>query len=284
MDEEYKMGDAVLDRHWSTEEFLYNYKAALPGSRRAFQGKVEDLTTEATAYGLEEPNHNYQKDPLVTAIEATKPRVLPSKPLSDESVPALKPPYWDGDWEGLSIVPMLKKIKAPGIGKPGYMQSVCKLLRQIRNCDAHDLDSDIRTELGDSRYEYFNGNFPQLFMEVYGVIKSNDTWIRERKMREFFPKTEGEYEDDDDVEEKDDEVEGVIVFVLIIVIMITLIVIIFVIIIIITKTGEYEDDDDVEEKDDEVEGVIVFVLIIVIMITLIVIIFVIIIIIISKTA
>ena len=46
-----------LDRHchWSTDEFLYNYKAALPGSRRAFQGKVEDLTTEATAYGQEEP-------------------------------------------------------------------------------------------------------------------------------------------------------------------------------------------------------------------------------------
>ena len=44
-----------LDRHWSTEEFLYNYKAALPGSRRTFQGKVEDLTTEATAYGQHEP-------------------------------------------------------------------------------------------------------------------------------------------------------------------------------------------------------------------------------------
>ena len=44
-----------LDRHWSTEEFLYNYKAALPGSLRAFQGKVEDLTTEATVYGQEEP-------------------------------------------------------------------------------------------------------------------------------------------------------------------------------------------------------------------------------------
>ena len=43
-----------LDRHWSTEEFLYNYKAALPGSRKAFQGKVQDLTTEATAYGQEE--------------------------------------------------------------------------------------------------------------------------------------------------------------------------------------------------------------------------------------
>ena len=42
-----------LDRHWSTEEFLYNYKETLPGSRRAFQGKVEDLTTEATAYGQE---------------------------------------------------------------------------------------------------------------------------------------------------------------------------------------------------------------------------------------
>ena len=43
-----------LDRHWNTEEFLYNYKAALPGSRRAFKGKVQDLTTEATAYGQEE--------------------------------------------------------------------------------------------------------------------------------------------------------------------------------------------------------------------------------------
>ena len=46
-----------LDRHWSihTEEFLYNYKVALPGSHRAFQGNVQDLTTEATAYGQEEP-------------------------------------------------------------------------------------------------------------------------------------------------------------------------------------------------------------------------------------
>ena len=44
-----------IDRHWSTEEFLYNYKAALPGSHRAFQGKAQDLTTEATAYGQEEP-------------------------------------------------------------------------------------------------------------------------------------------------------------------------------------------------------------------------------------
>ena len=44
-----------LDRHWRTEEFIYNYKAALPGSPRAFQGKVKDLTTEATAYGQEEP-------------------------------------------------------------------------------------------------------------------------------------------------------------------------------------------------------------------------------------
>ena len=44
-----------LDRHWSTEKFLYNYKATLPGSRRAFQGKVEYLTTEATACGQEEP-------------------------------------------------------------------------------------------------------------------------------------------------------------------------------------------------------------------------------------
>ena len=34
-----------LDRHRSTEEFLYNYKATLPGRHRAFQGKVEDLTT-----------------------------------------------------------------------------------------------------------------------------------------------------------------------------------------------------------------------------------------------
>ena len=44
-----------LDKHWSTEEFLYSHKAALPGSLRAFQGKVEDLTTEATAYSQEEP-------------------------------------------------------------------------------------------------------------------------------------------------------------------------------------------------------------------------------------
>ncbi|KAI0242726.1 hypothetical protein LSAT2_011438 [Lamellibrachia satsuma] len=44
-----------FNRHWSTEEFLYNYKAALPGSRRKFQGIIEDLTTEAIAYGQEEP-------------------------------------------------------------------------------------------------------------------------------------------------------------------------------------------------------------------------------------
>ena len=44
-----------LDKHWNTEEFFYNYNAASPGSRRAFHGKVEDPTTEATAYGEEEP-------------------------------------------------------------------------------------------------------------------------------------------------------------------------------------------------------------------------------------
>ena len=44
-----------LDRHWGTVEFLYNYIAALPGSRRAFQWKTEDPSTEATAYGQEEP-------------------------------------------------------------------------------------------------------------------------------------------------------------------------------------------------------------------------------------
>ena len=44
-----------LDKYWSTDIFLYNYKAALQGSSRAFQMKVEDLTTEATAYGQEEP-------------------------------------------------------------------------------------------------------------------------------------------------------------------------------------------------------------------------------------
>ncbi|KAI0233909.1 hypothetical protein LSAT2_015857 [Lamellibrachia satsuma] len=46
---------AIYDRHWSIGEFLYNYKAAMSGNCRAFQGKVEDLTTEATAYGQEEP-------------------------------------------------------------------------------------------------------------------------------------------------------------------------------------------------------------------------------------
>ena len=44
-----------LDRHWSAGELFYNYKAALPGSHRAFHGIVEYLTTEATAYGQEEP-------------------------------------------------------------------------------------------------------------------------------------------------------------------------------------------------------------------------------------
>ena len=44
-----------LDKHLSNEEFLFNYKAALPGSRRAFEGKVEDLTTEVTAYGQVQP-------------------------------------------------------------------------------------------------------------------------------------------------------------------------------------------------------------------------------------
>ena len=44
-----------LDRHWGTEEMIYNYKAPLPGSCKAFQGKVEDLTTEAITYGKEEP-------------------------------------------------------------------------------------------------------------------------------------------------------------------------------------------------------------------------------------
>ena len=46
-----------LDKHWSTcsEQFLYNNKAALIGSRTALCGKVEDVNTEAEAYGQGEP-------------------------------------------------------------------------------------------------------------------------------------------------------------------------------------------------------------------------------------
>ena len=44
-----------LDKSWITEEFLYNYKVALAGSRSAFQWKVQVLTIEAIAYGQKNP-------------------------------------------------------------------------------------------------------------------------------------------------------------------------------------------------------------------------------------
>lgn len=34
-----------LDKHWGTEKCVYNYKASLTGSCRAFLGKVEAQTT-----------------------------------------------------------------------------------------------------------------------------------------------------------------------------------------------------------------------------------------------
>ena len=46
-----------------------------------------------------------------------------------------------------------------------------------------------RTEVEDcpyESYEYFSSNFPQLFMEVYRVIKEERRWIERPKLKEFF--------------------------------------------------------------------------------------------------
>ena len=46
-----------------------------------------------------------------------------------------------------------------------------------------------RTEVGKfpyESYEYFSRNFPQLFMEVYRVIKEERRWIERPKLNKFF--------------------------------------------------------------------------------------------------
>ncbi|KAI0240127.1 hypothetical protein LSAT2_009170 [Lamellibrachia satsuma] len=74
------------DRHWSTEEFLYNYKAALSGSRRAFHGKVEDLTTEATAYGQEEPKAHTRSVIGSKPLDLRVSDLLPHFKITDDVV------------------------------------------------------------------------------------------------------------------------------------------------------------------------------------------------------
>ncbi|KAI0217227.1 Eukaryotic translation initiation factor 2-alpha kinase [Lamellibrachia satsuma] len=145
-----------------------------------------------------EYSHVYEKEPrpksikaaLVHSIEDTKPRVLPPPP--DGATTADKPPYWDGDWESLSIVDMLRKAHPKKKGKhstekPGHTQSLCKLLWLIRNSKFHDDQSEaFKAELGDCPFDYFNCNFPQLLMEVYNVIKSCDDWTQKPNLKEFF--------------------------------------------------------------------------------------------------
>ena len=44
-----------LDKQWSTEEILYDYKAATPARRKLFApAGTQDLTTEAKACGHED--------------------------------------------------------------------------------------------------------------------------------------------------------------------------------------------------------------------------------------
>ncbi|KAI0208276.1 Serine/threonine-protein kinase ppk4 [Lamellibrachia satsuma] len=115
-----------------------------------------------------EKSHVYPNAPLVRAIEATKPTVLPAPP--DRTKAADKPPYWDGDWESLSVVAILRNAAAPKLHstqKPGHTHSVCRLLWLIRNSKFHDdQPAAFKAELGDCPYEYFSRNFSQLFMEV----------------------------------------------------------------------------------------------------------------------
>ena len=43
-----------------------------------------------------------------------------------------------------------------------------------------------KKKVGKFPYEYFSRNFPQLFMEVYRVIKEERRWTEREKLNEFF--------------------------------------------------------------------------------------------------
>ncbi|KAI0242889.1 Serine/threonine-protein kinase/endoribonuclease IRE1, partial [Lamellibrachia satsuma] len=91
------------------------------------------------------------------------------------------------DLQGLGVLPMLQKRHTTNT------TSVCKLLRMMRNIHHHynDQTAEAKEEIGNtpSPYKYFNSKFPNLMVEIYKVIKSQQDWTQRPSLQQFFPRS-----------------------------------------------------------------------------------------------
>ncbi|KAI0216220.1 Serine/threonine-protein kinase/endoribonuclease IRE1 [Lamellibrachia satsuma] len=100
------------------------------------------------------------------------------------------------DWKDLSVIPLLTHQKP--FKTPAFMESVCKLLRTMRNISEHydEQSAEAKQELGHNPkpFEYFDKNFPLLMTTVYDVVKTacccckadSEDWKQRKKLKAYF--------------------------------------------------------------------------------------------------
>ncbi|KAI0230589.1 putative serine/threonine-protein kinase irlD [Lamellibrachia satsuma] len=141
-------------------------------------GDEEEIAT----YG----SNKWKYNATAMAIENTKTTVLP---------PGMT------DWQGsLTVMPMLgqlfqndfkKTFRKPTPHK--YTESMCHLLRTLRNIQSHfyEQSATAQATLGNTRYPYayFDKELPELFPEVYFIIRDTarqPDWTKRPKLKDYF--------------------------------------------------------------------------------------------------
>ncbi|KAK2179146.1 hypothetical protein NP493_509g00013 [Ridgeia piscesae] len=124
----------------------------------------------------------HKNNSTVVAIESTG--VLPTLSTGKKS------------WGELSILSEMDGKFEQDLKRKGYTQSVCHLLRMLRNIQSHykKLPEPVKNILGNTRYPYayFNAELPDLFPEMYFIIRSTagtgDDWVQRNGTEEVLLK------------------------------------------------------------------------------------------------
>ncbi|KAI0240460.1 hypothetical protein LSAT2_008802 [Lamellibrachia satsuma] len=138
--------------------------------------------TEIATYG----SKKWRNSATAVAIERTKTKVLPTGMTN---------------WGSLTVMQMLggqfkddfkKAFKKPTPHK--YTESMCHLLRTLRNIQSHfhEQSATAQAILGNTRYPYayFDQELPELFPEVYFIIRDtagqSDDWTQRNELKKYF--------------------------------------------------------------------------------------------------
>ncbi|KAI0230590.1 hypothetical protein LSAT2_019084 [Lamellibrachia satsuma] len=138
---------------------------------------------EIAAYGKKQPKKD---NATAMKIECTKKTVLPTGMT---------------DWKTLTVMSQLNKtsqdkfkmqFNTPTPYK--YTESMCCLLRTLRNIQSHynEQPPTAQATLGYTKYPYayFDKELPELFPEVYFIIRNTagqqDDWTQRDNLKEYF--------------------------------------------------------------------------------------------------